>query len=208
MHAGAAASIASLLVSAGELAGGNASIQIAVYVATVLMSSVVANNAAAALMYPIAIKVAVQRGIRTDLMAFLLMLAASASFAVPFGYQTNLMVYGAGGYTFSDFFRFGGPLQVSLSPLEPLLCNFGGTLRVCLSTTSKVARCGALKLLHHGLEADPQNSVCPGLKTQRMRKIAGILALEPTRLCKPGGTKVSKAVVPLRHVQTLLGILH
>lgn len=117
--AGAASTIAGLLVSVGDWVGGNASVQVAVYVATVLVSSVVANNAAAALMYPVAINVAKQRGIRTDLMAVLLMLAASASFAVPFGYQTNLMVYGAGGYTFSDFFRFGGLLQVWLTCISP-----------------------------------------------------------------------------------------
>ena len=44
-------------------------------------------------------------------MMFLLMLAASASFASPFGYQTNLMVLGAGGYVFGDFVRLGVPLQ-------------------------------------------------------------------------------------------------
>lgn len=99
-------------MKAGQGLGGGAAIQIAVYVATVLLSNVVANNAAAALMYPIAINVATSEDLRTDLMAYLLMLAASASFAVPFGYQTNLMVYGAGGYRFSDFVKFGGPMQV------------------------------------------------------------------------------------------------
>ena len=92
--------------------GGDAAIQVSVYVATVLLSNIVANNAAAALMYPIAASIAIDRGIDKNLMSYLLMLAASASFAVPFGYQTNLMVYGAGGYKFTDFVRFGGPMQV------------------------------------------------------------------------------------------------
>ena len=104
--------IADLLVAAGRALGGGAATQVAVYLATVLLSNVVANNAAAALMFPIAIGVAESEGLRTDLMAYLLMLAASASFAVPFGYQTNLMVYGAGGYKFKDFTRFGGIMQV------------------------------------------------------------------------------------------------
>jgi di/tricarboxylate transporter len=68
--------------------GGDAAIQISMYVATALLSNVVANNAAAALMFPIAIRVAEQESIDKNRMAFLLMLAASASFAVPFGYQT------------------------------------------------------------------------------------------------------------------------
>ena len=110
--AGAAKAIANLLVKAGQALGGGAAIKIAVYIATVLLSNVVANNAAAALMYPIAVNVAISENMDTDLMAYLLMLAASASFAVPFGYQTNLMVYGAGGYKFSDFVKFGGPMQV------------------------------------------------------------------------------------------------
>jgi hypothetical protein len=79
-------------VSAGEAMGGNSAIQAAIYIATVLFANTVANNAAAALMYPIAIDVAEQRGIDKHLMAFLLMLASAASFAVPFGDQANLMV--------------------------------------------------------------------------------------------------------------------
>lgn len=108
----AAQAIADVLVLAGEALGGDVAVQVAVYIATVLLSNIVANNAAAALMYPIAANVALQKGLRVDLMGYLLMLAASASFAVPFGYQTNLMVYGAGGYSFKDFVKFGGPMQI------------------------------------------------------------------------------------------------
>lgn len=108
-----------MLVKAGDAMGGGAAIQVSVYAATVLLSNTVANNAAAALMFPVAANVAIQKGISVNLMSYLLMLAASASFAVPFGYQTNLMVYGAGGYKFGDFVRFGGPMQVRCSPLAP-----------------------------------------------------------------------------------------
>ena len=85
---------------------------IAVYIATFFLCNVVGNNAAAALMYPIAAGAAEQQVIDRDQMAYLLMLAASASFMSPFGYQTNLMVYGPGGYVFADFLRFGVPMQV------------------------------------------------------------------------------------------------
>jgi di/tricarboxylate transporter len=116
--AGAASAIADLLMALGRALGGSAAIQISVYAATALLSNIVANNAAAALMFPIAISVAEAEGLDKDRMAFLLMLAASASFAVPFGYQTNLMVYGAGGYCFKDFVRFGGPLQVRMAGMS------------------------------------------------------------------------------------------
>jgi di/tricarboxylate transporter len=109
--------MAGVLITAGKAMGGPAALQCSVYVATMLLSNIVANNAAAALMFPIAIRVAKEEGLDNNRMAFLLMLAASASFAVPFGYQTNLMVYGAGGYQFKDFLRFGGPLQVRICML-------------------------------------------------------------------------------------------
>eukprot|EP00892_Ulva_mutabilis_P002422 jgi/Ulvmu1/12180/UM085_0044.1 len=112
---GAAKEIADLLVAAGRAAGSSAAIQVAMYVATVVLSNIIANNAAAALMFPIVMNVAESEGLDKKLMAYLLMLAASASFAVPFGYQTNLMVYGAGGYNFKNFLQFGGPMQVVLA---------------------------------------------------------------------------------------------
>ena len=137
--AGAAEAIANLLVKGGRALGGGAAIQVAVYIATVLLSNVVANNASAALMYPIAINVAITEGMRTDLMAYLLMLAASASFAVPFAYQTNLMVYGAGGYKALDFLRFGGPMQVRLCSISCKESDFASVLVLCCMSISRSA---------------------------------------------------------------------
>ena len=91
---------------------GKPGILVAVYLATVVLCNIVGNNAAAALMYPIAAESAEQQGIPNAQMSFLLMLAASASFMSPFGYQTNLMVYGPGGYVFANFLKFGGPMQI------------------------------------------------------------------------------------------------
>ena len=112
-QSGVASNIASTLVSAGNALGtGKPGILVAVYIATVVLCNIVGNNAAAALMYPIAAGAADKQGIDNAQMSFLLMLAASASFMSPFGYQTNLMVYGPGGYVFANFLKFGGPMQV------------------------------------------------------------------------------------------------
>eukprot|EP00223_Ostreococcus_mediterraneus_P003509 CAMPEP_0179605312 /NCGR_PEP_ID=MMETSP0930-20121108/851_1 /TAXON_ID=548131 ORGANISM="Ostreococcus mediterraneus, Strain clade-D-RCC1621" /NCGR_SAMPLE_ID=MMETSP0930 /ASSEMBLY_ACC=CAM_ASM_000580 /LENGTH=1050 /DNA_ID=CAMNT_0021473727 /DNA_START=338 /DNA_END=3486 /DNA_ORIENTATION=+ len=112
-QSGVANSIASTLVNIGNAAGtGKPGILVAVYIATVVLCNVVGNNAAAALMFPIAAGSAEQQGIDNVQMSFLLMLAASASFMSPFGYQTNLMVYGPGGYVFANFLKFGAPMQV------------------------------------------------------------------------------------------------
>jgi len=112
-NSGLAAASAQFLVQAGRAVNlGNAGLFVAVYFATFLISNVVTNNAAAALIFPIAADAAEQEGIDVMAMSFLLMLAASASFMSPFGYQTNLMVYGPGGYKFKDFVWFGFPMQL------------------------------------------------------------------------------------------------
>lgn len=112
-QSGVASAIASTLVSAGNgLGTGKPGILTAVYLATVLLCNIVGNNAAAALMFPIAAGAAEKQGIDNVQMSFLLMLAASASFMSPFGYQTNLMVYGPGGYVFANFLKFGAPMQL------------------------------------------------------------------------------------------------
>lgn len=63
-----------------------------------VISNIVTNNAAAALVFPIAMTAAEETGADEILMSYTLMLGASASFMTPFGYTTNLMIYGPGGY--------------------------------------------------------------------------------------------------------------
>ena len=111
------------------LAGGNPwATLVLVFMATALLTSIATNNVAAVLAFPIALSAA--QAMNVDIMpyAITIMVAASASFATPIGYQTNLMVYNAGGYRFSDFLRIGLPLTVLVGLvtawLVPLIWNF------------------------------------------------------------------------------------
>lgn len=83
-----------------------------VYVVTALFTEVITNNAAAVLMFPIALAVSEQVGVNFLPFAIAVMFAASASFITPLGYQTNLMVYGPGRYRFMDYVRVGVPLAL------------------------------------------------------------------------------------------------
>lgn len=93
----------------------------ATYVLVSLITEVITNNAAAVLMFPICLETArlYECSPRPFLMA--LVLAASASFMTPIGYQTNMMVYGPGGYKFTDFLRIGGVLNLVLAILAVIL---------------------------------------------------------------------------------------
>ena len=114
-NSGLAGNIADFLVSIGNvLAIGDAGLFGAVYFATFLISNVVTNNAAAALIFPIAIDSAEQTGADVLLMSYCVMLGASASFMSPFGYTTNLLIYGPGSYKYADFLRIGTPMQIVL----------------------------------------------------------------------------------------------
>jgi di/tricarboxylate transporter len=84
----------------------------AIYLVTSLATELITNNAAAALVFPIAMATAAQSGYDPRPFAIAIAIAASASFATPIGYQTNLMVYGPGGYRFSDFLCVGIPLNL------------------------------------------------------------------------------------------------
>jgi di/tricarboxylate transporter len=83
-----------------------------IFVAASLLTSIATNNVAAVLVFPIAIQAAAAIGVSPLPFLITLMVAASAAFATPIGYQTNLMVFNVGGYRFSDFLRIGIPLTV------------------------------------------------------------------------------------------------
>jgi len=82
-----------------------------VYLITTLFSSFITNNAAAVLMFPLVLAIAGDLGVSIIPFVIAVMMAASASFATPISYQTNLMVMGPGGYHFTDFLRVGLPLN-------------------------------------------------------------------------------------------------
>jgi di/tricarboxylate transporter len=84
----------------------------ATYLATMLFTAFVSNGAAAAIMFPIALGTASTIGGDPMPYVMAILFAASADFATPIGYQTNLMVYGPGGYRFSDYLRLGLPLNL------------------------------------------------------------------------------------------------
>lgn len=80
--------------------------------ATIVLTEFISNNAAAALMFPIAIATALEVGADPRSFAIAVAVAASCSFVTPIGYQTNTMVYGPGGYRFGDYWRLGAPLTL------------------------------------------------------------------------------------------------
>lgn len=84
----------------------------AIYLMTLIATEVITNNAAAVLIFPIAMAAAESMGVSATPFVIAIMVAASAAFATPIGYQTNLMVYGPGGYRFMDYVRFGLPLDL------------------------------------------------------------------------------------------------
>ncbi len=86
----------------------------AVYVLSVLLTEIITNNAVAILVTPIVIKLGTDLGIDPRPLVIAVMFAASASFATPIGYQTNTLVYAAGGYRFTDFFKAGIPLTIGV----------------------------------------------------------------------------------------------
>ena len=93
----------------------------AIYLVTMLFTELMSNNAAAVLTFPIAWQTAANLGVNPMPFVMAVTVAASCGFATPMGYQTNLMIYGPGGYKFSDYVRFGGPLNLLVMALTVLL---------------------------------------------------------------------------------------
>ncbi|MDY6937455.1 MAG: SLC13 family permease [Cyanobacteriota bacterium] len=91
------------------------------FIATIILTEILSNNASVVLMIPVAVKVAETLNLNPYAFMFAVTLAASNSYLTPIGYQTNTMVYGAGGYKFLDFTKVGVPLSAIVALLAPLL---------------------------------------------------------------------------------------
>jgi di/tricarboxylate transporter len=99
-----------------------------VFVFTLCLTEVLSNNATAVMMVPIVVRLAAELGVDSRPFIMAITVAASCAFALPMGYQTHMMVYGPGGYRFSDYLRMGIPLNaiciLVACPLIPLIWPF------------------------------------------------------------------------------------
>ncbi|TPX53440.1 hypothetical protein PhCBS80983_g06289 [Powellomyces hirtus] len=108
---GGAQMIADGLIAASKPTG-TIGLMITVYVVTVILNAILTNNAAVAVVFPIVDAACRKQGLDFYPFLLILMMAGSADFSTPIGYQCNLMVCAPGGYRFTDYIRFGLPLQI------------------------------------------------------------------------------------------------
>jgi di/tricarboxylate transporter len=124
---GLAALLGSAIVG-GLGAYGPLAVLLAVTLATSALTEIITNNAAAVLMFPIAVSTAAGAGLDPRPFAIAVAVGASASFLSPIGYQTNTMVYGMGGYRFSDYARSGWPLTLAVVAIALVFIPIGWPL--------------------------------------------------------------------------------
>jgi di/tricarboxylate transporter len=103
--------IANVLILSGKSLGA-IGVLAALFLVTIFLTALITNAAAVSIVFPIAMSIAEQMALPYTPFFVAIAYAASGDFMTPIGYQTNLMVYGPGGYTFKDFLRVGAPLTV------------------------------------------------------------------------------------------------
>lgn len=108
---GTADTIANALVSSVDVFGPVA-VLTSLFLSTIVLTALITNAAAVSIVFPIAMAIAEQMDLSYTPFFVAIAFAASGDFMTPIGYQTNLMVYGPGGYTFRDFLKVGSPLTL------------------------------------------------------------------------------------------------
>jgi len=103
---------------------GRYGLLLGIYFITSILAAFITNKAAVAIVFPISLSVALQLGVDTTPFILVVSFAAAANFMTPIGYQTNLMIYGPGGYRFKDFLKVGTPLTVIYMIVTVLILSF------------------------------------------------------------------------------------
>ena len=91
---------------------GKYGILFGIFLITSILGAYITGKAAVAIIFPIAVSMSINLGLDPKPFILTVAYAAAANFITPIGYQTNLMIYGPGGYSFRDFFKLGFPLTV------------------------------------------------------------------------------------------------
>ena len=123
MMSGAGDAIADTLLPIFDL-GGNYGILAGIYLLALLFTVTIGNIGSAVLVFPIALKIATEQDLNFLPFTIAIMMAASASYATPIAYPTNMMVYSPGGYRFGDYIKLGVPLNALLLCVDLLLIPF------------------------------------------------------------------------------------
>lgn len=122
-RSGLAAFLATQIIQLGKQFG-MFGVLCGIYFLTSIYNAIITSNATAALIFPIAMTAATTIGAEVHPFALAVAISSAASFASPISYQTNLMVYGPGGYKFKDYLKFGVPLQLLIGILAVFLIYF------------------------------------------------------------------------------------
>ena len=94
------------------------------FIVTNIMAAYITNKAAVAIIFPISVAIAMELGLPTVPFILIVAFGAAANFITPIGYQTNLMVYGPGGYSFKDFMKIGMPLTIIYMIISSLILTY------------------------------------------------------------------------------------
>ena len=122
-NSGVAAAIGEGLVRLSHPWGATGLV-VALYLAASIYNNIITSNAAAAIIFPIALTAGISSGIDPRPLVIAIAIGAAASFSTPISYQTNLMVYGPGGYRFTDFVKVGVPLQIIVGVIALIAIHY------------------------------------------------------------------------------------
>ncbi|MUP36799.1 SLC13 family permease [Labilibaculum euxinus] len=123
IKSGLAEIIADLLISV-FIPLGRVGVLFGIYLITSVLAAYITNKAAVAIVFPISLTIALSLHLNPEPFVLVVAFAAAANFMTPIGYQTNLMVYGPGGYTFKDFFKIGFPLTIIYMLVTVLILSY------------------------------------------------------------------------------------